>query len=147
MVIRLAERDAEPERLEQQSSSLRRELVELDVDDVTMRGEGVPPEGSRGIGLVAVGELLVAMQGSLEILKPVIETVRAWVARGQGEQQRTAELMVGDKAIKLTGVSADRWARRIPVQLVASATSRVFGVSTSAILWGIACTPLVLVWW
>ena len=117
MVIRLAERDAEPERLEQQLSSLRRELVELDVDDVTMRGEGVPPEGSRGIGLVAVGELLVAMQGSLEILKPVIETVRAWVARGQGEQQRTAELMVGDKAIKLTGVSADRWARRIPVQL------------------------------
>jgi hypothetical protein len=43
----------------------------------------------------------------------VIETVRAWVARGQGGQQRTAELTVGDKAIKLTGVSADQQDRLI----------------------------------
>ena len=113
MVVRLAERGAEPERLEQQSSSLRRELLELDVDDVAWRGEGAAPEGARGIDLVALGELLVSMQGSFEILKPVIESVRAWVARGQGEKDRTAELTVGDKAIKLTGVSTDQQDRLI----------------------------------
>jgi hypothetical protein len=113
MVVRLAERGAEPERLEQQSSSLRRELLELDVVDVVRRGEGAAPEGSRGIDLVAVGELLVSMQGSFEIVKPVIQMVRAWVARGQGEQHRTAELTVGDKAIKLTGVSTDQQDRLI----------------------------------
>jgi hypothetical protein len=67
MAIRLAERGAEPERLEQQSSSLRRELLDLDVDDVAVRGEGAAPDGSRGVDLVAVGELLVAMQGSFEV--------------------------------------------------------------------------------
>ena len=123
MVIRLAEHGAEPERLEQQSSSLRRELLELDVDDVAVRADGAPPEGSRGIDPVAVGELLVAMQGSFEIMKPVIETVRAWVARGQGEQQRTAELTVGDKAIKLTGVSADQQDRLIE-QFVLAVTEK-----------------------
>jgi hypothetical protein len=91
MIIRLAERGAEPERLEQQSSSLRRELLELDVDDVALRGEGAPPEGSRGIDLVAVGELLVAMQGSFEILKPVIETVRGGspAVRASSSEQRS----------------------------------------------------------
>jgi hypothetical protein len=38
MAIRLAERGGEPERLEQQSSLLRRELLELDVEDVVRRG-------------------------------------------------------------------------------------------------------------
>jgi hypothetical protein len=113
MVIRLAERGAEPDRLEQQSSSLRRELLELDVDDVAWCGGGAAPEGSRGIDLVAGGELIVSMQSSFEILKPVIESVRAWVARGQGEQDRTAELTVGDTAIKLTGISTDQQDRLI----------------------------------
>jgi hypothetical protein len=119
MVIRLAERGAEPERLEQQSSSLRRELLELDVDDVAWRGGGAAPAGSRGIDLVAAGELLLSMQGSFEILKPVIESVRAWVARGQGEKDRTAELTVGDTAIKLTGISTDQQDRLIEQFLLA----------------------------
>jgi hypothetical protein len=113
VVIRLAECGAEPERLEQQSSSLRRELLELDVEDVVRREEGAAPDGARGIDLVAAGELLVSMQGSIEIVKPVIEMVRAWVARGQGEKDRTAELTVGDTAIKLTGVSTDQQDRLI----------------------------------
>jgi hypothetical protein len=114
MVIRLAEHGAEPEQLDQQSSSLRRELLCLDVDDVAMRRDGVPPEGSRAIDPIAVGQLLVTLQGSLEVVRPVVETVWAWVARRSEEKRhRTAELTVGGKTIKLSGVSVDQQDRLI----------------------------------
>jgi hypothetical protein len=113
MVIELAEIGADQERLEQQTSSLRWELLELDVGYVVRGREGVAPEGARGLDLVAVGELLVSLQGSFEIVKPVVDTVRAWVARGRSGQNRTAELTVGDKTIKLTGVSTDQQDRLI----------------------------------
>ena len=105
MVIRLAERGAEPERLEQQSASLRRELLELDVDDVAWCGGRCRAGGVARVDLVALGELLVSMQGSFEILKPVIESVASVGGPRPGEKDRTAELTVGDKAIKLTGIS------------------------------------------
>jgi hypothetical protein len=44
MVIELAEIGADQERLEQQTSSLRWELLELDVGHVVRGREGVAPE-------------------------------------------------------------------------------------------------------
>ncbi len=113
IVMRLDEHDATPEQLELLSSSLRRELLELDVDDVVEVSEAVPPAGARAIDVVAIGELLVSLPGSLDLLRSVIAAVRSWVVRGPAGHARTAELAVGDKTIKLTGVSSDQQDRMI----------------------------------
>jgi hypothetical protein len=113
MVVRLDEHGAAPEQLELMSASLRRDLLELDVDDVVKVSGAVPPAGSRGIDVAAVGELLVALPASLEILRSVVEAARSWVARGPGGHARTAELSIGDKTIKLTGVSGEQQDRII----------------------------------
>jgi hypothetical protein len=63
--VRLDEPGAAPEQLELLSSSLRRDLLELDVDDVVEVGEGEPPAGSRGIDVVAIGELRVSPPGGM----------------------------------------------------------------------------------
>jgi hypothetical protein len=108
IVMRLDEHGATPERLELLSSALRRDLLELDVDDVVKVGEAVPPAGARAVDVVAIGELLVSLSGSLDLLRSVIEAVRSWVVRGSASHARTAELAVGDKTIKLTGVSSEQ---------------------------------------
>ncbi len=113
LIIRLDELDAEPEQLERSSSVLRRDLLQLDVDDVIRRGGGSAPSGSRGIEVTAIGDLLVSMKGSFEVVKRVVDIVRVWTARGTGDHARTAELTLGDKTIRLTGVSSEQQDRMI----------------------------------
>jgi hypothetical protein len=102
--------DADAEELDQLTSNLRRELLELDVEDVQRPRTGPPPPGTRAVEVAALGALLVSLAKTPAILGGVVDTVRSWLSRGEG---RTAKLKLGDDEIELTGISSEQQERLI----------------------------------
>ena len=102
--LRLAigiEPDAEAAEIEEAASQLRRELLELDVEEVAVpAGEPAPP-GSRGIDAAALGTLLVA--AGRGAIGPIVQAVQSWVAR---RATRSVKLTIEDDSLELTNVSA-----------------------------------------
>ena len=99
--------DAGDEERDELTRALRDELLELDVESVD-RPETPAPDGTRAVGAVELGTLLVTFgQGALGL---VTSTIARWVQR-RGGRNVTLELD-GDR-IELTGVSADDQRRLI----------------------------------
>ena len=113
VVVRVDEFGADAERLTELAEALRTELLELDLDDVRALRGGDPPPGSRGIDVAVVGALLASLNGSAEVGGKLLTTVRSWLDRGNNSVQRTVELSVGDKKLKLTGASNEQQDRLI----------------------------------
>jgi hypothetical protein len=103
--IQVNEDGADAERLDVLTGYLRRDLVELDVDDVTALAAGPPPAGSRAIDAAAVGGLMVALGNSADGLRAVVAAIRAWLGRGDGTR-RTVRLELGGDALELSQASA-----------------------------------------
>jgi hypothetical protein len=109
--VKVEERGADSERLQELADGLRAELLELDVGDVSgIRGVGAPP-GSRAVDLAAVGALLVSMTDSMQFLDHLVAAVRSWINRSSAE--RTVELTMGDKTLRVTNASSDQQDRLI----------------------------------
>jgi hypothetical protein len=106
LVVSLDEGGADAERLEQLTLALRRELLQLEIDDVEPMRTGPAPEGTRALDVTAVGALLVTLTSSAAALASVVDTVRGWL--NQGSQGRSVELTIGDKTLKLTGASDEQ---------------------------------------
>jgi hypothetical protein len=106
LVVSLDEGGADAERLEQLTLALRRELLQLEIDDVEPVRTGPAPEGTRALDVTAVGALLVTLTSSAAALASVVDTVRGWL--NQGSQGRSVELTIGDKTLKLTGASDEQ---------------------------------------
>ena len=106
LMVSVDEGGADSERMEQLTLALRRELLQLDVEDVEPVRTGPAPEGTRAIDVAAVGTLLVTLTSSAAALTGVVNTVRGWLA--QGSQGRTVELTIGDKTLKLAGASDEQ---------------------------------------
>jgi hypothetical protein len=94
---------------------VRRELLSLDVVDVTSPAAGAAPAGSRGLELAALGALVVTIARS-PLLDSVLDTVKAWLA---GSRQRSIRLELNGDVLELTGVSSkeqhrltEEWLRR-----------------------------------
>jgi hypothetical protein len=104
LAIQLTEPDAEAERLEELTIELRRELLELDVDDVARVQEGDAPPGSRSIELAAIGALLVTMNQTTDVLTHIVSTVRDWLRRSP-EPKRTVRMTIGGRSIELSAAS------------------------------------------
>lgn len=81
---------------------LRAELLDLDVDAVRPGDGGAAPEDSKGIGLVAAGELLVQFVGQ-DVLQSVISGIRSWLGR---QRARSVKLTLDGDSIELTGASS-----------------------------------------
>jgi hypothetical protein len=103
--IQVSEDGADAERLDALTGYLRRDLIELDVNDVTALAAGPPPPGSRAIDAAAVGGLLVALGSSADGLRSVVSAIQAWLARGSGVR-RTIRLELGGDALELSQASA-----------------------------------------
>jgi hypothetical protein len=103
--IQVSEDGADAERLDALTGYLRRDLIELDVDDVTALVAGPPPPGSRAIDAAAVGGLLVALGSSADGLRSVVSAIQAWLSRGSGVR-RTIRLELGGDALELSQASA-----------------------------------------
>ncbi len=88
--------------LDSAALQLRRELMQLDVDDVRRRSAMPPPEGARGADATLLGALIVS--ASAGALPAVVSAIAAWLRRRPG---RTVTLSIGGDRIEVRGVSAD----------------------------------------
>ena len=109
VLIVIAEPDADRERLEELSAGLRRDLLELEVDDVRRVTTGEVPPGARGFDLATAGALTLVLERSVTVASAVLKTIRGWV--GGGESARTVTLTIGDRTLEMTGVTSDQQER------------------------------------
>lgn len=103
--LRLYEKGADAERLDLLTGFLRRELLELDVADVTALPAGEPPAGTRAFDLAAVGGLLMTLGQSAQGLRTIISTIRSWLARGE-TSARSVRLEIDGDVLELSEVTA-----------------------------------------
>jgi hypothetical protein len=101
LLVEVFDEDVDPEQLDQLTQSLRRELLELDVDSVDQATAGPAPTGTRGLELAVIGALLVRAQASAELLAKVVGVVRGWL-RDARRDTRTLRLTLNGQSIELT---------------------------------------------
>lgn len=99
--------DTDQIELDELTRSLRQQVLELPVDDVTAAQAGRPPAGAKAIDPVTAGTLLVTMSSAGGLLVAVVETVRAWITSRTGQQRVVLEL--GEAKLELSdATSAER---------------------------------------
>jgi hypothetical protein len=94
--LQISEEGADAERLATLTGYLRAELLQLDVEDVTVPQTGEPPPGARVVAVAAIGALLVALGQSAEGLRSVVSAIRNWLRRGEGTRQSVRLELDGD---------------------------------------------------
>lgn len=82
MLINLFDRDLGAAEVEEITLALRRELLEIpEVERVGAVESGPAPAGSRAVGLIELGSLVVALQPTVEAIGKVIRVAYAWFRR------------------------------------------------------------------
>jgi len=95
--------DTDVEELTELTSRLRAELLDLDVDAVRQPERGEAPQDSKGVGLLAAGELVVRLVTSPEVLVSIVAGIRSWLGRNR---VRSVKLTLGGDALEVSGVSS-----------------------------------------
>jgi hypothetical protein len=115
LTVRVNEVGVDPQELDELTSMLRNELLDLEVGAVEVPRAGPPPAGTKGGGLAAVGALVMSV-ASPELLTAVVSAAGVWLA---GRHPRSVKLEVDGDVLELTGVSSrqqrrlvDEWLRR-----------------------------------
>jgi hypothetical protein len=103
--LQLSEDGADAERLDALTGYVRRELLQLDVEDVNRAQAGGFPDGARAIDVVALGALVVTLGRTATGLKEVVATVRRWLSGGDGIR-RTVKIVIEGDTLELSEVSA-----------------------------------------
>jgi Effector Associated Constant Component 1 len=103
LVVLEPETGADAEEIELLGRSLRRELRELDVDDVSAVAAGEAPAGSKGIDAASATELLVTLSASGGVFAMVVATVKDWLARRAGGHK--ISLTIDGDTLELDGAS------------------------------------------
>jgi hypothetical protein len=106
ITIELAETDADAELLEQLTYGLRDELLETPVDSVALPMIGEAPEGSRALGIAAVGALVIKYAGSSDVVEKVIGVVRSWFNKNPAA--RTLKITVGSDVLELSAATLEQ---------------------------------------
>jgi hypothetical protein len=108
--IEVREEGATPAELDELTEYLRRELLELDVDNVRKPSSGEAPAGTRGIEFAAIGALILDFARSASTIRTVIDAVKSWLGKGRNRSIKIE--MEGDK-LEIAGGSADEQERLI----------------------------------
>jgi hypothetical protein len=103
--LQLSEDGADAERLDALAGYLRRELLQLDVEDVSRAQAGDVPPGARAIDVVALGALVVTLGRTATGLKEVVAAVRRWLSGGD-KVRRTVKIEIAGDTLELSEVSA-----------------------------------------
>jgi hypothetical protein len=108
--------DYDADELLRLSQQLRVELVDLDVDAVQFASGGPAPEGAKAAELLNIGGLVVILGLQRHVLRAVVDTVVAWLAR---QQTRSVQLTLDGDTLDVTGLSSSdqtqlitRWVER-----------------------------------
>jgi len=100
--LQLSEEGADAEQLDVLTRSLRQELLQLDVEDVTAQRAGKSPPGARGgLDAAQVGGLMVALGSDAQGLAAVMAAIKAWLARRHGAR-RSVRLEIGGDVLELS---------------------------------------------
>lgn len=109
LIVELAA-DVDEEDLDALTASLRRQLLDLDVENVERIAAPPPPEGAKAIEGFALGALLVKLVSSRHTLESVVGVVRSWLG---SHADRTARLRLGENEVEFTGLSSEQQERLI----------------------------------
>jgi len=120
ILVELFDAEVEPEQLDELARSLRRELLELDVDDVEPATAGAAPAGTRGLELAVIGALLVKAQASGELLGKVVGVLRHWLRAAPQAPARTVRVTLGDRTLEL-GNATDEQQQQLVEEFLRSA--------------------------
>jgi 2-keto-3-deoxy-L-rhamnonate aldolase RhmA len=105
MVVHVDARgDVDEEELEELTSQLRRELEQLDVDEVERPVVGEAPEGTRALDVLALGTLVVKLVQSAQPLREVVQTVRRWL--GNQPNNSSVRIEMDGDSLQLSSVSS-----------------------------------------
>jgi hypothetical protein len=110
--IQLSEDGADAERLDALTGYVQRELLQLDVEDVSRPQAGDVPPGARALDVLALGALVVSLGRTAAGLKDVVAAVRRWLSRGDGAR-RTVKIEIDGDTLELSAVSAGEQDRLI----------------------------------
>ena len=102
-----ADADADAVELAELTGRLRRELASADVERVEGVSTGPPPEGTRGVDVGALGELLVTVAGSIPAIESAVQAIRGWLGRSRA---RRVVLQIGDDRLELDSATDEQQA-------------------------------------
>ena len=108
----VTEDGADAERVDLLTGHLRRDLDQLDVDDVRPLAGGAAPAGTRAFDVAVVGGLIVSLGTSAQALGSVLAAVRSWLSRSPGPV-RTVRLELDGDVLELSQASASEQERLI----------------------------------
>ncbi len=111
--------DADAAELEARTLSLRREILELDVDGVEEPVVGPPPSGTKGPEVALLGSLVVS--AGQEVIGAVVRVIAGWLSRGGS---RTVKIQLGDDILELDAASKDEQTRLIEAFLARHAPAK-----------------------
>jgi hypothetical protein len=95
--------DTDAEERARLAGRLRAELLDLDVDTVRQPVLGEVPKDAKGADLLAVGQLVVGLVATPEVLASIIGAVQSWLGRNRA---RFVKLTLGGDALEVSGVSS-----------------------------------------
>ena len=95
---------ASPERLADATAKLRRQLLQLEVRDVSLVSAGPAPDGARAGDALEVGALEVAIDPEPDVLESLGHVLSGWMS---ARNDRSAVVHVGGNRIELTGAPGD----------------------------------------
>jgi len=101
--LQVLDPEADPERLEQLTAGLRRELEELDVESVEPARAGVAPEGTRGGELVELGTLLVSLGTAPAVAGGLVAALRGWLGY---KSSREVEVEYEGMTVRMKGAAS-----------------------------------------
>jgi hypothetical protein len=105
MRVDLYDEGLDPAEVEQLTIALRHELLQIDdVQEVTSAPGGPAPPGSRAIGLIALGSLIVTAKPTVEAVAHIVGVLRDWLGRrsSQSAPKSTLRITVNGQTLELT---------------------------------------------
>ena len=104
--VDLYDEELDPAEVDELTLALRRELLELDdVEDVAAATAGAAPPGSRAIGLIAIGGLIVSAKPTVEAIAKIVGVVRDWLKNRNSSKaapRSTLRITVNGQTLELT---------------------------------------------
>lgn len=105
----LADPDVDDQELAELTFRLRSELLDLDVEAVEPAA-GQAPADAKGIGLLAIGGLIVRFVLDPDMLRAVVSCVGSWVGR---QRVRSVKLTLDGDSCEVTGLRSAELERLI----------------------------------
>jgi hypothetical protein len=95
-----ADPDTDDQELAELASRLRAELLGLDVEAVEPATAGQAPADAKGIGLLAIGALIVRFALRPDVLRSVVSAVRSWAGC---QRACSVKLTLDGDSLEITG--------------------------------------------